>query len=208
MPIVSDLYVAEIEFIEPLLGTAPDRETLARFLQTRVPSPERAEEEQRTAPKRRGEDEEGDDEAEVAGPVTGLHRDEHGPFLYDYMLMGYLRERGNQLREQLGVKNLRAKIEYYVYLRPRRIYLHGQEGEPVVRTLRAQTPKGQRVTIAVSEQMLPGTTCTFEVQIVRNKEVTPEIVRTLLEFGELQGCGQWRTGGFGRFRLLRWEAKG
>ena len=72
----------------------------------------------------------------------------------------------------------------------------------VERPLRAQTMQGPRVTLARSDYMNAGTKLTFEIKVVESaKEFTVEVVKSLFEYGELQGLGQFRNGSYGRFTV-------
>jgi hypothetical protein len=68
------------------------------------------------------------------------------------------------------------------------------------RPLRAQTPKGERTCLARSEQVPPGTTFELMLRILDNSMLP--VVIELLQYGELKGLGQWRSGGFGSFKIL------
>ena len=67
--------------------------------------------------------------------------------------------------------------------------------------LRAATAQGERVALASSETLPAGTTCEFEVQMMRD-ELEP-LVEEWLAYGELRGFGQWRNSGKGRFTCER-----
>ncbi|HEX7022509.1 MAG TPA: hypothetical protein VF171_06605 [Trueperaceae bacterium] len=174
---------------EPLLGTVPkNQDVYARYIASRAPTPENGDEEVETTP----------EEIESAG-WTGFHSDEKGLFLYDYQVKGLLKEAGNTLKDLLGVKALRSKIDSYVFIRPRRIYLGKAEPDGVFeRPLRAQTPQGPRVALARSDYVDAGTEVEFEV-VVLEGPVKPKHIEAILEYGALKGLGQFRNGGFGRF---------
>ena len=61
---------------------------------------------------------------------TGFHKDEKGLFLYDYQVMGFIKEAGNTLKDQLKIKNLRSKLNMFVYVAPRRIHFAKEPSEP------------------------------------------------------------------------------
>lgn len=189
------VYDVKIRFLEPLLGTvAKDPEVYARYIASKAPSRELAEEEISFEQLRA--------DIENSG-WTGFHTDDKGVFLYDYQVMGFLKESANIMKSQLGIANLRAKVEMYCYVQPRRLYLNGSLGDPLERPLRAMTAQGPRVTLVRSDTMPEGTTVGFRILLLDNKEVTPDVLQELLAFGALRGFGQWRTGGFGRFEVLQ-----
>lgn len=186
-------------FAEPVLGTVPkDRGVYATYIQAKSaekgrPAADRGDEVE-TVPEAATDEERG---------WTGFHADARGDFLYDYAVQGYLREAANAVKDQLGIKALRSKLENCVWVGPRRIYLAGQRGEPLERPLRAMTAQGPRVTLRRSDQYPAGTTIAFTIQLMVNKEVTWDgVLAPLLDLGQLRGFGQWRTGGYGRFT---WE---
>ena len=135
---------------------------------------------------------------------TGFHRDENGLFIYEYMVKGFLKHSGNVLKDSLKVKALRSKIDDFLFVTPRRIYLGKMEPDGVVeRPLRAMTMQGPRVTLARSDYVDAGLEVGFEITLLPHKDLTWEVVDTLLEYGQLSGLGQFRNGGYGRFVVVR-----
>ena len=191
-----DVYDVAIELIEPMLGTIPkDPEVYARYIASKAPSPDV------------GQDEVDADtvkKLELSG-WTGFHEDENGLFLYNYAILGFMKEAGNILKDQLGVRNLRSKIDMFVYVEPRRVRIPGQVVGVLERPLRAMTAQGPRVALARSDYVEAGTQLHFQLKILKNKEVTPEIIRRVLEFGTLKGLGQFRNGSYGRFKVVSFE---
>ena len=68
------------------------------------------------------------------------------------------------------------------------------------RPLRAQTAQGERVALAMSEEVPAGATMDITIKVL-DKALLPAI-REWLDYGELRGLGQWRNSGKGRFT---WE---
>lgn len=176
-----------LTFIEPLLGTVPKNpDVYAAYIATKAPAATDVEEEIASV-----------ENAERVG--TGFHTDEKGLFLYDYQVKGFLKEAGNVLKDTIGIKALKSKIENFVFLEPRKIYLDkGQPDGVLERPLRASTPRGERIALARSDYVASGTTITFNIKIlpgpVKNKDIL-----TILEYGKLKGLGQNRNSGYGRF---------
>lgn len=200
MTIKVDKINVRINFIESILGSAPaDPDIFTRFVSARAPSPWLQAEENDTIPER----------TQDTG-ATVFHCDDKGLFLYDYHIKGFLKEAGNVLKNTDGIKikNLRSKIDNYVFIRPRRIYLmrNGkpiqEEDEILERPLRGMTARGERVSLVKSEVV--HTPCYIEctVEVLQHKEVKPAVIRKLLGYGRYKGIGQWRNGGWGRFE---WE---
>lgn len=189
-----------INFVESILGSAPaDPDIFTRFVSAKAPAPWQQVEENDTIPER----------TQDTG-ATVFHSDEKGLFLFDYHLKGFLKEAGNVLKadDDIKIKNLRSKIDNYVFIKPRRIYLL-RDGKPVQeedevleRPLRGMTARGERVSLAKSEVVHPPVYIEATIEVLQHKEVKPDVVRKLLDYGAYKGIGQWRNGGWGRFE---WE---
>ncbi len=139
-------------------------------------------------------------DAEKAG-WTGFHQDEKGCFMYNYALLGFLKEAGNTLKEQLGIRALKSKIDQYIFVEPRRIRLKAAPDGVLERSLRAMTMQGPRVTLVRSDYIDAGTELTATVRILQNKEVTGNVIREILEYGQFRGLGQFRNGSYGQFNF-------
>jgi hypothetical protein len=134
---------------------------------------------------------------------TGFHKDETGLFIYEYMIKGFLKNAGNVLKDVIKVKALRSKIDNYLFIAPRRIYLGQTEPNGYIeRPLRAMTMQGPRVTLARSDKVDAGIIIEFEITLIPHKELTWELIDTLLEYGKFSGLGQFRNGGYGRFEVI------
>ncbi len=136
---------------------------------------------------------------------TGFHTDEQGLFIYEYMIKGFLKEAGNTMKEIVGIKNIKSKLNNLVFVAPRKMYFK-RNGDYIKsadgvfeRSLRVETPMGPRVALARSEFVNAGTELDIEVTIVPNKEITWKRLLQIFEYGSLKGLGQFRNGGFGRF---------
>lgn len=138
-------------------------------------------------------------------PVTSFFRDADGtPMLFNYQVFGHLKESANILKTALGVIALRSKIENYCVITPRRIRFSQPIYGEISRPLRAQTAMGPRVAIATSDVVNAGAELAFDVHILPNpkSEVTPAVIREILDWGQYRGMGQWRTGGWGLYELV------
>ena len=179
-----------IELITPMLGTVPkNKEIYADFVATKNPAGIDNEEVQTI------------EEIEEKG-WTGFHSDEQGLFVYDYFIKGFLKNAGNVLKDELKIKALRSKISDFLFVKPRKIYI-GQRVDGVLeRPLRGQTAQGQRVTLVRSDFIKEGTKITFQLKLLPHKELTWEVIDSLWLYGEDQGLGQFRGGGYGRFKTV------
>jgi hypothetical protein len=61
------------------------------------------------------------------------------------------------------------------------------------------TAQGPRVSLARSEQVDAGTTFSFTLKVMQNSPLTETVIRTLFDYGEISGFGQWRNAGNGTF---------
>ncbi len=177
-----------ITLLEPMLGTVPkNKEVFSRYI----------------ANERTGQDEIANvPEGEESG-YTGFFTNPDGSiFLFNYHIKGFLKEAGNILKEELGVKNLRNKIDNYVFVFPRRIPLKDEPDGTMERPLRGMTPQGPRVSLAKSDIVDAGLTMDFSVKVLKHKELTEELIEKLLDYGALKGLGQWRNASWGSFT---WE---
>lgn len=189
-------YLVTVEFTEPVLGTVPkNADVYTRFIATKAENPAKEAEEAATVP----------DNPDDRPGWTGFHTDDDGPFVYNYAWMGFLKEAGNTLKDELKVKNLRSKLDNYVKVYPRKIRPdRGLDGY-LERPLRAMTMQGPRVTVVRSDRLPAETQMTFAIRVLQHKELTETILQELMAFGEFHGFNQWRNGGYGTFRVLAWR---
>lgn len=148
---------------------------------------------------------------------TGFHENENGLFLYDYAVKGALKEAGNVLKDQIGIKALRSKIDNYVFVFPRKVYILDEETNEAIkkpdgifeRPLRAQTMQGPRVSLVRSDQVNAGRKLRFEIRAIEDSPIPKleEVLRQCMEYWELKGLGQFRNGSFGRCTFEMLEQK-
>jgi len=203
-------YRVHLRFTEPILGTVPGNPDIYKeHIQSKLEaegndngSATDIEDEMETLP-----------EALEKG-TTGFHRLEDGaPALYDYAIKGFFKDACSMLSRdpESGSAKLRAfrkVIDGLVFVFPRLIRLEVPEAEAIsilVRPLRAQTAKGERVALAASEACPAGTTCSFEILALG--KIPKGLFREWLEYGALRGLGQWRNAGYGRFEATLTEVE-
>lgn len=181
-------YRVKFTLLENMLGTvAKDKDIYTKFIESKKPV-------------------EVTDEALEAETVgeerpgwTGFHEDENGLFIYDYMIKGFLKNAANILKDELKVKNLRSKINNYVFVFPRRIPLGKTAPDGTYeRPLRGQTAQGPIVTLAKSDVVHAGTTFEVEIHVLQQKEISQKVIEECLAYGQYQGIGQFRNGSWGR----------
>lgn len=153
-------------------------------------------------------------EEEVENAMTIFPVQDGRPYIWDYQVKGFLKaavlalciDSGSYTKEQLK----KLKLTNWTYKRtvdnlwfpsPRRIMLDMPGPLTVIqRPLRADTMRGERICLAISEAAPIGTT--FECTIKYLNPIHANIIRECLDYGELKGLLQWRNAGYGRFK---WE---
>ena len=188
-----------LTFIEKVLGTAPNNEDVYKdFIASKAPEAKSVEDEIEAL----GVD------AVVEKGMTVFPKDADGnPILWDYQIKGFFKDSCSMLARvgKAGKPNESSKMKAYkkiidglIFPYPRQIVLHSPSGIGVCqRPLRAQTPQGERVALAMSEELPAGTWCEFEIKCL-TEDVIPAVFEWL-EYGVLRGIGQWRNSGCGRF---------
>lgn len=194
-----------LTFTEPLLGTWPANQNVAReYIASKGPDAATIEDEVAAL----GAD------AAADKAMTVFPRNEAGqPILYDYQVKGFFKDSCGMLgriggKDEKGKKkavNESGKLTAYkkiidglIFVGPRQIplILNGEMTE-CQRPLRAQTAQGERVSLANSEQIPAGSTCEFEITCM--DDAHEKAVLEWLNYGKLRGLGQWRNSGKGRF---------
>ena len=195
---------AKLTFIEPVLGTLSGNKDLAtEFIASKHPDGLQ-------------EDEVSSIESMLEKQSTVFPRTDDGdPFMWDYQVKGFFKSAclamimmETMSKEELKKLQLtkymyKRTIDKLIFVVPRKIVLvlppEGQITE-CERPLRGETMRGERVSLARSEQLPVGTTCELET-ICLNKRLVP-FIEQWLTYGELAGTLQWRSSGKGRFQ---WE---
>lgn len=192
-----------IQFIEGLLGTLPSNPEIYREF-------------------KQPEDDEMDHLPELSeddpkGVTVFPRTEDDTPFIYDYQLKGLFKEKCAFLRGVAGKDDesaaskggpnlssgfaaFKKKIDGLFFIEDRVNPIILPEGTEITlcqRPLRAETAKGPRVSLACSEEIPAGSTCSFTVVVFNKKHI--DLVKEWLEFGAVHGTGQWRNSGKGRF---------
>ena len=150
--------------------------------------------------------------------ITVFSRDgDNRLFVWDYVLKGFFKAALNALRTQEGILMERGKVDKYIFIAPRRLFLrrNGEyiidEDEQLERPLRARSARGEYTALAASEVVNDPWKITFEVTLIpnsstqRSKPITWEAIEAALDYGRYLGIGQWRNAGYGRFVWKRIE---
>lgn len=195
---------------EAMLGTSPANEDLYRdFIGSKAPDASSIEDEVASL---------GADAVAEKGMTVFPKLDDGTPFMYDYQVKGFfkdacsmlnrLSERDPETGKKKKAVNESGKLTAYkkiidgmIFPMPRKIPVRftGEMGI-CQRPLRAQTPQGERVALAMSEEVPAGAVMEFEIVCLDSGHV--DAVREWLNYGALRGLGQWRNSGMGRFT---WE---
>jgi len=151
---------------------------------------------------------------------TGFSRTaDGGPMLWDYQIKGFIKEAVNAVREmpdscvskekRLSKWSYKKTLDKLIMVgtladaKDRKLPLILPEGAEIgekVRPLRAETMRGERVALACSETVPPGTQLSFQIILLDPRLEAG--IREALDYGQWNGLGQWRSAGWGRFN---WE---
>lgn len=194
------IYKVRITFTDPVLGTASNNPDIHReFIASKSADADLIKQEMANLPAEILEDK----------MLTVFPRKDGTPIVYDYQIKGFFKESlapyvefGNLEVGSTKISKWTHKriVAQHLFIAPREILIHMPRGTSVtncVRTLRADTPRGERTALMTSEQVPEGSVIEFEVKIF--SDILAPLVEELLEYGELKGLGQWRNAGKGRF---------
>lgn len=193
-----------ITLTEEVLGSSPsNEELLASYIASKAPTDDLTAQEVDNIKAQAAE------ERTTIFPKTA----DGTPFIYDYQIKGMFKDSCKALatagkagypggKHCAALKAYKKAIDGLIFVSPREIpyNLHGLKMGFCERHLRAQTPMGERVSIAKSETVPAGSTIEFEVTCLDQK--LEDVVRECFDYGTLRGLGQWRNSGKGRFT---WE---
>lgn len=139
--------------------------------------------------------------------MTVFPKENGKPFLYDYQIKGFFKNACKAMREvdKSASKKMtayRQKIDNLIFVLDRKIFFQNPDGGDVEigniqRPLRASTAQGERIALANSESIPAGTEVEFTIGLL-----VPELAKQVcewLDYGELNGIGQWHNSGCGRF---------
>lgn len=192
-----------IKFTEPVLGGTPMNQEIYRdFIASKAPEGKDVEDEFEYL--------EADDQIQK-GKTTFPQDDNGQPFLWDYHIKGFLKSACHALRTIKGTKSSAIKaykkvIDENIFVEPRMIYF--ENAEPMrecQRPLRAQTPLGERVALAISDEIPAGAEMEFTISAFN--EDHEKVILEWLRYGEFNGLCQWRNSGKGRFKTLSVEVE-
>lgn len=192
-----------LTFIESILGTLPANEEVYReFIAGKAPDASTVEDEVEAV----GAD------AVVEKGMTVFPRENGVPYLYDYQIKGFFKDTCGALKKikdtrSSSIKAYKKEIDKLIFPFPRKILFenYGDIGE-CQRPLRASTAQGERVSLAISEEIQAGASVTFTVRTFSADYL--ETLREWFDYGIFSGIGQWRNSGHGRFYWEELDANG
>ena len=192
---------ARIRFKEPILGGTPMNEEVYRdYIASKAPADQDTSDEIEAL----SQDE------QIAKGKTTFPRDDDGyPFLFDYHIKGFFKSACQMLRPITGttskeLKSFKKVIDGEIFVFPRRIMFENvSEIRECQRPLRAQTPLGERVALAISDEIPEGAELEFTVQVFNDAH--EKMVKEWLDYGVYSGLCQWRNSGKGRFEVIDYQ---
>lgn len=188
------IYNVKLKLTEDMLGTTPkNKEIFAAYIQTKAKEldPELAKEEVENI-----------ETVEERGWTTFM-KDEKGYFIYDYMILGFLKEAGRAIKQIGLIKQLQSKVSQFVFVFPRKIRLPEIAPEPLERSIRGQTAQGPRTFLGRSDYISAGTDLEFQLHVLGQSGLKKPAIKELLSYGQYKGLGQWRNGSYGRFKVVQ-----
>lgn len=185
----------KITFIEEILGMSPSNpEIYKKYIASKSADATKIEEEVAAL---------GVDEV-VEKERTVFPKNADGELcMWDYQVKGFFKDTIGMLRYVKTTKSskltaYKKKVDGLLFISPRMI-----EFENIIdigdcqRPLRASTPQGERIAIAVSDTINAGATLTFTITLF-DESLEPVVVECL-DYGKYRGMGQWRNSGKGKF---------
>lgn len=188
----------KITFLESVLGTQTgDKDIYRSFIGSKAPDATTVDEEVEAV---------GVDEVVDKGKTWFPKTEDGIPFIYDYWIRGFFKSACSALRGikgniSSGVKAYKKKVDLGIFIKDRKNIIENfTKITECQRPLRCQTMQGERVSIAISEEIPSGATVMFTVQCLDDKDI--DLVKEWLDYGQYNGLGQWRNSGHGKFS---WE---
>lgn len=190
----------KLTFAEKCLGTASNNKNLhGDYIASKAPNAKSKEEEIAAI----GVEEYAEKQ------MTVFPRDDAGnPFFWDYQIKGFFKDTCSALQKCKGeefskascsMKAFKKIIDGVIFIEERKILINLNGGEIGIleRPLRANTPMGERVSIATSETIPAGSEITFTITCLSDQYANA--IKEWLDYGKYRGLGQWRNASFGRF---------
>lgn len=185
----------ELTFLQGLLGTQTgDKDVYRSFIGSKAPDAKKLEEEIEAV---------GQDEVVDKGKTFFPRNKQNQPFIYDYQLKGFFKSAASALSKVKGTKSSQLKaFKKHIDLR---VFVDGRENvienydsiTECQRPLRCQTMQGERVSLAISEEIPAGATVKFKIVVLCDEDI--DLIKEWLDYGRFNGLLQWRNSGKGSF---------
>lgn len=200
--------IYRLKGLTPILGSSPASRTLrTEYLISKAPSEEA----------RACEEAENGFDLDSKGMTVFTRNQKDELCLMGYQIKGFLKGALSALKPQTKIMAEKAKVDNLVFVEPRFIPIlrsgkpMRDEDEVLERPLRAQTPRGERVTLASSEQINDPWEIEIEISMLpsngtaKSEALTWDKLETALDYGAYHGLGQWRNADYGRFTWERMD---
>lgn len=151
---------------------------------------------------------------EVEEKVTlGFQKNEKGLVVRGGTIKAHLKDCANQIKDALKpqIKNFRGKVANKIYIDEYFVHLLRNGGQ--VKEADAEfdqpvhviTPMGPRNALKTI-QFLNGCSLKFHLKLLEDKEITPERIEEIFEYGSIHGYGGERGMGEGRYTFeIKWD---
>ena len=193
-----------LTFIDDILGGNPGNEDIYRtYIGSKAPDPEKIEDEVAAL---------GVEGVVEKGKTIFKKKADGTPFICGYHIKGFFKAAAQALRKVDGTKSAKLKaykkeIDTLIFIAEDEIpFIDWGMIDECQRPLRASTPQGERVSIAISESISAGAMVEFTVICLVDEDM--DYVREWLDYGRFNGIGQWRNAGHGRFSWEELDANG
>lgn len=208
----------EIQLLSPQLGTLPKNpQTFTDHVASKAIDPEKILEEVESLPKISSIDDDGNIVIESTGKgETGFAQDQTGVFIWSHMIKGFIKSSVKVIMENNSIKSFGAYkkwVDLLVDIVPKRIYFINEETGSFLqkadgceeRSLRVNTPQGERVCLSKSDHINSGRILKFNIKLITTSDkISIETLAQCFEYGQICGLGQWRgSGGMGQFKVLK-----
>lgn len=188
-----------LTFIDDILGGNPGNEDIYRtYIGSKAPNPDKIEDEVKALGV----------EGVVEKGKTIFKKMANGtPVLCSYHIKGFFKAAAQAKKKEkhsmsASLKAFKKEIDTAIFIKEDEIpFIDWGRMDECQRPLRASTPQGERVSIAISESIAAGAQVKFTIQC--NVDEDMSYVMEWLDYGRQNGIGQWRNSGKGRFL---WEA--
>lgn len=184
-----------ITFLQGVLGTQTgDPEVYRSFIGSKAPDASTIEEEVEAL---------GTDSVVDKGKTFFPKNKDGQAFIYDYQIKGFFKSACKALSkvsetQSSKLKAYKQEIDLRVFVKQRENVISNYDIiTECQRPLRAQTMQGERVSLAISEEIGAGATVDFTIIVLQDD--TLNVVREWLNYGRFNGLLQWRNSGKGSF---------